>query len=58
MFVFDIYLAVSLLSTYLERARQDLAACVEWDGCGGGGGVRSSNNDRLFQVRVTIIYSR
>ena len=33
--MFDIYSAVSLLSTYLERARRDLAACVEWEGVGG-----------------------
>ena len=35
MCVFDIYSAVSLLSTCLERARRDLATCVEWVGGGG-----------------------
>ena len=50
---FDTYSAISLFSTYLERARRDLAACVcvlSWTAGG------PSNNNRFFQVRVTIIY--
>ena len=56
---FDTYSAISLFSTYLERARRHLAACVcvfgGTAGGGGGGGVWASNNNRFSQVRVTII---
>ena len=49
---FDTYSAISLFSTYLERARRDLAACVCVLGGTAGG---PSNNNRFFQVQVTII---
>ena len=56
---FDTHSAVSLLSTYVERARQDMAVCMcvrrgvgRWTV---GGGKGSSNYNRFFQVRVTII---
>ena len=43
----DTYSAISLFSTYLERAHRDLAACVcVLGGSRGGGGP--SNNNRFF----------